>query len=154
MRQSLFPKACATRGLLPRDGGGGMKASNSKLQAPEKSQASISKAALEFSRDLVFGAWSFSDAWKLMLGALLLLLLMLCLNLSASAAEAEPPVIPTGLDAYRQWDRWPYQRIGARAYMRSTYDRRGGNEGADASHFLFVTTRIVLLCRNGRLNRL
>ena len=30
-----------------------------------------------------------------------------------------------------------YQRIGARAYMRSTYDRRGGNEGADASHFLY-----------------
>jgi len=49
----------------------------------------------------------------------------------------EPPVIPVGLDAYRQWDRWPYQRIGARAYMRSTYDRRGGNEGADASHFLY-----------------
>jgi hypothetical protein len=46
-------------------------------------------------------------------------------------------VIPVGLDAYRQWDRWPYQRIGARAYMRSTYDRAGGNEGADASHFLY-----------------
>ncbi|MCX7048674.1 MAG: DUF2961 domain-containing protein [Candidatus Sumerlaeota bacterium] len=50
---------------------------------------------------------------------------------------AETPVIPVGLDAYRQWDRWAYQRIGARAYMRSTYDRRGGNEGADASHFLY-----------------
>ena len=50
---------------------------------------------------------------------------------------ADPPVIPVGLDAYRMWDRWPYQRIGARAYMRSTYDRRGGNEGADASHFLY-----------------
>jgi len=35
------------------------------------------------------------------------------------------------------WDRWPVQRIGARAYMRSTYDRRGGNETADASHFLY-----------------
>ncbi|HEV2688603.1 MAG TPA: DUF2961 domain-containing protein, partial [Bryobacteraceae bacterium] len=45
--------------------------------------------------------------------------------------------IPTGLDAYRLWDRWPYQRIGVRAYMRSTYDRRGGNERADASHFLY-----------------
>ena len=50
-----------------------------------------------------------------------------------------PPIIPVGLDAYRQWERWPYQRIGARAYMRSTYDRAGGNEGADASHFLFQT---------------
>ena len=28
-------------------------------------------------------------------------------------------------------------RIGARAYLRSTYDRSGGNEGADASHFLY-----------------
>ncbi len=50
---------------------------------------------------------------------------------------AEPPVIPVGADAYRMWERWPYQRIGARAYMRSTYDRRGGNEAADASHFLY-----------------
>ncbi|MDE3179368.1 MAG: DUF2961 domain-containing protein, partial [Acidobacteriota bacterium] len=50
---------------------------------------------------------------------------------------AEPPVIPVGLDAYRMWDRWPYQRVGVRAYMASTYDRGGGNEGADASHFLY-----------------
>lgn len=70
--------------------------------------------------------------------------LVLCFNLpplvatSASASQgATPPVIPVGLDAYRQWARWPYQRIGMRAYMRSTYDRRGGNEGADASHFLY-----------------
>ncbi len=44
---------------------------------------------------------------------------------------------PVGLDAYRMWRMWPYQRIGVRAYMRSTYDRSGGNEGADASHFLY-----------------
>lgn len=63
---------------------------------------------------------------------------LLFLILSARiAAAAEPPVIPVGLDAYRMWDHWAYQRIGARAYMRSTYDRRGGNEGADASHFLY-----------------
>jgi hypothetical protein len=54
-----------------------------------------------------------------------------------NAVAEEPPVIPVGLDAYRMWERWPYQRIGERAYMRSTYDRRGGNEGADASHFLY-----------------
>jgi hypothetical protein len=47
----------------------------------------------------------------------------------------EPPVIPVGLDCYRMWDQWPMQRIGARAYMRSTYDRSGGND--DASHFLY-----------------
>ena len=52
-------------------------------------------------------------------------------------SRGEPPVLPVGLDAYRQWERWPYQRLGVRAYMRSTYDRRGGNEGADASHFLY-----------------
>jgi hypothetical protein len=51
----------------------------------------------------------------------------------------EPPTIPIGLDAYRQWDHWADQRIGARAYMRSTYDRTGGNENADASHFLYQT---------------
>lgn len=56
---------------------------------------------------------------------------------AAEVRSATPPSIPIGLDAYRQWERWPVQRIGARAYMRSTYDRRGGNEGADASHFLY-----------------
>jgi hypothetical protein len=61
----------------------------------------------------------------------------LALCLAPGAWAGEPPVIPVGADAYRQWERWPYQRIGARAYMRSTYDRRGGNEGADASHFLY-----------------
>jgi hypothetical protein len=63
--------------------------------------------------------------------------LSLVLGFSTRLLAEEPPVIPVGLDAYRQWERWPYQRIGARAYMRSTYDRSGGNEGADASHFLY-----------------
>jgi hypothetical protein len=57
--------------------------------------------------------------------------------LALVVAKAEPPVVPVGLDAYRLWDRWPQQRLGVRAYMRSTYDRRGGNESADASHFLY-----------------
>jgi hypothetical protein len=65
-------------------------------------------------------------------------LVILSLTSAARAAEAdEPPVIPVGLDAYRMWDRWAHHRIGARAYMRSTYDRAGGNEAADASHFLY-----------------
>jgi hypothetical protein len=63
--------------------------------------------------------------------------LSLVLVLGTRIMAEESPVIPIGLDAYRQWERWPYQRIGARAYMRSTYDRAGGNEGADASHFLY-----------------
>jgi Protein of unknown function (DUF2961) len=58
--------------------------------------------------------------------------LLACLLLATATAQ-----IPVGLDAYRMWDRWPYQRIGVRAYMRSTYDRSGGNERADASHFLY-----------------
>jgi hypothetical protein len=63
------------------------------------------------------------------------LLFVVLLNLTAFSAQ--PPVIPIGYDAYRLWEQWPYLRIGVRTYMRSTYDRRGGNEGADASHFLF-----------------
>jgi hypothetical protein len=64
-------------------------------------------------------------------------LLLAALVPAQAAPEPGPPTLPVGLDAYRQWDRWAYQRIGERAYMRSTYDRRGGNEGADASHFLY-----------------
>ncbi len=60
----------------------------------------------------------------------------LVLGSSTSRAQ-QTPVIPVGLDAYRMWERWPCLRLGARAYMRSTYDRKGGNEGADASHFLY-----------------
>jgi len=63
--------------------------------------------------------------------------MLLSLFLAAKGLAEEPPIIPVGLDAYRMWERWPCQRIGARAYLRSTYDRRGGNEGADASHFLY-----------------
>src|ERR1035441_10952355 len=53
---------------------------------------------------------------------------LLLLSIAAAVFAAEPPVIPIGADAFRMWDRWAFQRIGARAYMRSTYDRRGGNE--------------------------
>lgn len=62
---------------------------------------------------------------------------LLLVSLPTLLPAAELPVIPVGLDAYRQWDRWPMQRIGVRAYMRSTYDRQGGNERADAAHFLY-----------------
>ncbi len=56
----------------------------------------------------------------------------------ATTQHAETlPVVPIGDDAYLMWDRLPYHRIGVRAYMRSTYDRTGGNRDADASHFLY-----------------
>jgi len=61
----------------------------------------------------------------------------LCFAMHCAGAPPEPPVVPVGYDAYRMWDHWPDQRIGVRAYMRSTYDRQGGNESADASHFLY-----------------
>jgi hypothetical protein len=50
----------------------------------------------------------------------------------------QPLVIPVGLDAYRMWDKLYVQRTGVRAYMRSTYDREGGNQSADASHYVFA----------------
>jgi len=56
---------------------------------------------------------------------------------SSSALAIEPPPIPVGADAYTMWDRWAYQRVGERAYMRSTYDRAGGNASGDGSHFLY-----------------
>ncbi|MEX2234771.1 MAG: DUF2961 domain-containing protein [Cyclobacteriaceae bacterium] len=57
---------------------------------------------------------------------------------SRKKVDDRPVVIPVGLDAYRMWDKLYTQRIGARAYMRSTYDREGGNQSADASHYLFA----------------
>jgi hypothetical protein len=69
---------------------------------------------------------------------------LLCLVMQSFAQrikQAVPtvlPNIPVGLDAYRMWDKWPMQRIGDRAYMRSTYDREGANQSADASHYLFA----------------
>lgn len=63
---------------------------------------------------------------------------LLCLgSLMLSAQSASPPVIPIAEDAYLQWHKLPYQRIGLRAYMRSTYDREGNNRRADASHYLY-----------------
>jgi hypothetical protein len=57
-----------------------------------------------------------------------------------STIETDNPTIPVGFDAYRMWDRWPYIHVAERAYMRSTYDRAGGNASSDASHFLRATS--------------
>jgi hypothetical protein len=59
------------------------------------------------------------------------------LPVGAQEKMAGPPPIPVGYDAYRMWDQWPLLRLGVRSYMRSTYDRAGRNEAADASHFLY-----------------
>ena len=58
-------------------------------------------------------------------------------SLPVLAADWQNGSLPVGWDAYRMWDHWADQRIGQRAYMRSTYDRSGGND--DASNFLFQT---------------
>ena len=65
------------------------------------------------------------------------LFVMSCSSSMFAAAPNAVPIVPVGDDAYLMWDRWPYHRIGVRAYMRSTYDRTGGNRDADASHFLY-----------------
>jgi hypothetical protein len=67
----------------------------------------------------------------------LLVLLVLASALSPLRAGSDLPPLPLGYDAYLRWDQWHLQRIGLRTYMRSTYDRTGGNEAADASHFLY-----------------
>src|SRR6266513_2606218 len=55
---------------------------------------------------------------------------------AAESLSAQPPPIPFGIDAITQWQRWPYLRVGVRCYMRSTFDRSGGNDNADAAHFI------------------
>ena len=63
---------------------------------------------------------------------------LLALVLTCLAHADAPPILPVGWDAYRMWDHWPDQRIGQRAYMRSTAERSGGN--GDAGNFLFQTS--------------
>lgn len=69
--------------------------------------------------------------------SLLILLFGLFLPIGISAQDTQLPTIPIGVDAYLQWERLPYLRLGMRAYMRSTYDRTGNNRTADASHYLY-----------------
>ncbi|MEZ4773280.1 MAG: hypothetical protein R3D00_08860 [Bacteroidia bacterium] len=64
------------------------------------------------------------------------LFLGLCFH-TAYSQEIKLPTIPIGNDAYLNWDKIPYLRLGMRAYMRSTYDRNGNNRTADASHYLY-----------------
>jgi hypothetical protein len=46
-----------------------MKAPSTNIQAPEKLQIPSSKTKLERKQRLDFGAWCFSEAWMLVLGA-------------------------------------------------------------------------------------
>lgn len=70
--------------------------------------------------------------------AIIVFPLLVCAQQWKQKEDPDLPIIPVGLDAYRMWNQWPIQRIGVRTYMRSTYDREGGNQSADASHFLFA----------------
>ena len=91
----------------------------------------VRHSRLSFGRDMLMQTKSMRSHYRLPWLSIALLLATMM-----HAAETPRP-IPIGLDAYRWWSHWADQRIGMRAYMRSTYDRRGGNEGADASHFLY-----------------
>jgi hypothetical protein len=73
---------------------------------------------------------------SLLLLVLLLMAIPFTVNSQAQQDATEPPEIPIGFDAFTQWDRWPYLRIGVRAYMKSTFDRTGGNRTADAAHYI------------------
>src|SRR5882757_11442044 len=77
-----------------------------------------------------------SLAIRYIIGKCLLVSLMFPSVWAVQAQDTRKVAIPIGQDAYRRWDLLPLQRIGVRAYMRSTYDRGGG--GYDASHFLFM----------------
>src|SRR5438105_1244769 len=68
--------------------------------------------------------------------SLLLFLFLRASGAAASAVATDPPEIPIGYDAFLKWERWPALRIGVRAYMRSTFDRAGGNHYADAAHYI------------------
>src|SRR3954447_6352461 len=70
------------------------------------------------------------------LGVLCILRYCVTVFAGQDSQTTEPPPIPFGLDAITQWDHWPYLRIGVRCYMRSTFDRSGGNDNADAAHFI------------------
>ncbi|MFC4872537.1 DUF2961 domain-containing protein [Negadavirga shengliensis] len=71
-------------------------------------------------------------------GVIILIILSIYPDLSSGQSTEKKHPIPIGWDAYLMWDKLPQQRTGVRAYMRSTYDREGGNQSADASHFLFA----------------
>jgi hypothetical protein len=58
------------------------------------------------------------------------------IKINANDKKSTHPLIPVGWDAYLKWDQWPQQRPGTRAYMRSTYNRLGGN--SDMSNYLFM----------------
>jgi hypothetical protein len=73
-----------------------------------------------------------------LIGGAALLLLSAGVDAQNVNQTKKAPVIPIGSDVYRMWDKWYQQRIGARTYMRSTYDREGGNQSADASHYLYA----------------
>src|SRR5215204_3276222 len=68
--------------------------------------------------------------------SLVLVLIATCARAQDSTPAPKLPQVPFGLDAFTQWERWPYLRIGVRCYMRSTFDRTGGNNNADAAHFI------------------
>eukprot|EP01043_Picozoa_sp_COSAG02_P081627 COSAG02_NODE_20040_length_851_cov_0.703457_2_plen_169_part_01 len=71
--------------------------------------------------------------------------------LAASTQGAGRWAVPVGWDAITHGlETWPQQRLGVRAMVRSTFDRAGGNEAADSSHYLYINnSRAVAMSLEG-----
>ncbi len=71
--------------------------------------------------------------------------------LAASTQGAGRWAVPVGWDAITHGlETWPQQRLGIRAMVRSTFDRAGGNEAADSSHYLYFNdSRAVAMSLKG-----
>jgi hypothetical protein len=41
-----------------------------------------------------------------------------CRDLPAIVSDTDVPTLPVGIDAYRQWERWPIVRIGTRVHAK------------------------------------
>jgi hypothetical protein len=54
----------------------------------------------------------------------------------ASERSVASPQLAIGADAYLDFEHMYRPKLGVRSWLRSTYDRNGGNEAADSGHFL------------------
>jgi len=77
-----------------------------------------------------------SPDWLWLAIVLAIVLAAGCSAPSESSVRAPEPRVAVGPDAYLDLLQLYRPKLGVRSFMRSTCDRSGGNEAADASHFL------------------
>jgi hypothetical protein len=58
------------------------------------------------------------------------------LGCETSQRSVASPPLAIGADAYLDFGHMYRPKLGVRSWLRSTYDRSGGNEAADSGHFL------------------